>query len=93
MPEFLVDFLEPILELFTAAFWSQYGGLLWENTLDTLVMVIVSTLFAYLLGLQYSYIDDEKNTSRYLKEAQQLLKGTPYEEVIRDLLKERKKNR
>jgi len=51
MPEFLVDFLEPILELFTAAFWSQYGGLLWENTLDTLVMVIVSTLFAYLLGL------------------------------------------
>ncbi|MDM8156857.1 hypothetical protein QUV96_04305 [Amedibacillus dolichus] len=50
-------------------------------------------MFAYLLGLQYSYIDDEKNTSRYLKEAQQLLKGTPYEEVIRDLLKERKKNR
>ena len=38
-------------EIFTAEFWAQYGGLLVEGTIDTLVMVIVSTLFAYLLGL------------------------------------------
>ncbi len=50
-------------------------------------------MFAYLLGLQYTYIDDHTNANRYLKEAQKLLKGTPYEEVINDLLKEQKKNR
>ena len=38
-------------EIFTAEFWAQYGGLLVEGTIDTLVMVVVSTLFAYLLGL------------------------------------------
>ena len=38
-------------EIFTAAFWNQYGTLLIDGTFDTLVMVIVSTLFAYLLGL------------------------------------------
>ncbi len=40
-----------MLEIFTADFWSQYGGLLLEGTWDTLVMVVVSTVFAYLLGL------------------------------------------
>lgn len=40
-----------MLEVFTAAFWEQYGTLLWEETLNTLVMVGVSTVFAYLLGL------------------------------------------
>ncbi|MCD7945635.1 MAG: ABC transporter permease [Clostridiales bacterium] len=40
-----------MLEVFTAAFWEQYGALLWEETLNTLVMVGVSTVFAYLLGL------------------------------------------
>jgi len=40
-----------MLEIFTAEFWSEYGSLLAEGTVDTLVMVIVSTLFAYLLGL------------------------------------------
>ena len=40
-----------MLEIFTPAFWSEYGALLAEGTVDTLVMVIVSTLFAYLLGL------------------------------------------
>ncbi len=40
-----------MLEVFTAAFWEQYGALLWEETLNTLVMVSVSTVFAYLLGL------------------------------------------
>ena len=40
-----------MLEIFTAAFWSEYGTLLAEGTMDTLVMVLVSTLFAYVLGL------------------------------------------
>jgi D-methionine transport system permease protein len=40
-----------MLEIFTAEFWSEYGALLAEGTLDTLVMVVVSTLFAYVLGL------------------------------------------
>ena len=39
-------------EIFSAEFWAQYGGLLVEGTIDTLVMVIVSTFFAYLLGLR-----------------------------------------
>jgi len=33
------------------AFWNQYGELLIDGTADTFVMVIVSTIFAYLLGL------------------------------------------
>ena len=40
-----------MLEMFTAEFWSEYGALLAEGTVDTLIMVVVSTLFAYLLGL------------------------------------------
>ena len=40
-----------ILEMFTAAFWTEYGGVLAEGILDTLVMVGVSTLCAYLIGL------------------------------------------
>lgn len=40
-----------MVEIFTAEFWSQYGPLLWDGTIDTLVMVVISTLFAYLLGL------------------------------------------
>ncbi len=40
-----------MLELFTAAFWDQYGALIWKETLNTLTMVGVSTVFAYLLGL------------------------------------------
>lgn len=38
-------------EIFTAAFWDQYGMLLLTNTRDTLIMVGISTVFAYLLGL------------------------------------------
>lgn len=34
-----------------SAFWSQYGSLLLGGTKDTLIMVIVSTIFAYVLGL------------------------------------------
>ena len=40
-----------MLEIFTADFWSQYGPLLWDGTVDTLVMVGISTVFAYILGL------------------------------------------
>ena len=32
-------------------FWSEYGGILLTGTRDMLVMVLISTLFAYLLGL------------------------------------------
>ncbi len=38
-------------ELFTAEFWVKYGGLLMEETWSTLVMLFVSTFFAYLIGL------------------------------------------
>jgi len=34
-----------------AAFWDQYGQLLLDGTADTFIMVVVSTLFAYVLGL------------------------------------------
>ena len=40
-----------MLEIFTAGFWSQYGSPLWDGTVDTLVMVGISTVFAYVLGL------------------------------------------
>lgn len=42
-------------ELVTA-FWSQYGNVLLEGIRDTLIMVGVSTLFAYLLGLPMGVI-------------------------------------
>lgn len=38
-------------EIFTAAFWTEYGGILSKGFVDTLIMVGVSTVFAYLLGL------------------------------------------
>lgn len=38
-------------EIFTSAFWTQYGTLLLEGTRDSLIMTIVSTFFAYVLGL------------------------------------------
>ncbi len=38
-------------ELFTAPFWAQYGDLLWQGCLDTMIMVVISTVFSYLLGL------------------------------------------
>ena len=40
-----------MLEIFTAAFWDQYGPLLLDGSADTFWMVAVSTVFAYLLGL------------------------------------------
>ncbi|QNL45233.1 ABC transporter permease [Oscillibacter hominis] len=40
-----------MLDLFTSGFWSEYGKLLLDGTCDTLVMVLVSTVFAYVIGL------------------------------------------
>ena len=37
--------------IFTVPFWDEYGGLLIDGTVDTLVMVAISTVFAYLIGL------------------------------------------
>lgn len=34
-----------------AAFWAEYGELLLEGTRDTMIMVVISTVFAYLIGL------------------------------------------
>ena len=45
-------------------------------------------MFAYLLGLEYKYKNDTRKSKKYLKEALQKLKGTPYEEEIRGLLSE-----
>lgn len=44
MPEF-------IAEIFTSGFWEKYSALLLDGVADTLVMVAVSTVFAYLIGL------------------------------------------
>lgn len=38
-------------EIFTSAFWAEYGGILAEGVWDTVVMTAASTLFAYLIGL------------------------------------------
>lgn len=38
-------------EIFTSAFWAEYGGILAEGVWDTLVMTVMSSLFAYLIGL------------------------------------------
>ena len=34
-----------------AAFWAEYGHVLTDGVWDTLVMVVISTAFAYLIGL------------------------------------------
>lgn len=33
------------------AFFNQWGGLLWDGTIATLVMSVASTLFAYVIGI------------------------------------------
>ena len=40
-----------MFDIFTAAFWNQYGHILAEGTRDTFLMTGISTAFAYLLGL------------------------------------------
>ena len=36
---------------YIAAFWAEYGNVLTDGVWDTLVMVVISTAFAYLIGL------------------------------------------
>lgn len=43
-------------EIFTAAFWAEYGAILAEGVLDTLVMTAASTALAYLFGLPMGII-------------------------------------
>ena len=43
--------MSEIMQIFTSEFWSQFGPLLWEGTVDTFTMTLVSTVFAYILGL------------------------------------------
>ena len=38
-------------EIFTSVFWEKYGSILLSGAEDTLVMVVVSTVLAYLIGL------------------------------------------
>ena len=40
-----------MFELFTPDFWSQYGTLLLDETINTLIMLFFSTVLAYLIGL------------------------------------------
>ena len=47
----LLNALSPVIEIFTVEFWHQYGPLLAQGAIDTLIMTIISTVFAYLLGL------------------------------------------
>ena len=38
-------------EIFTSAFWAEYGAILAEGVLDTVIMTAASTALAYLFGL------------------------------------------
>lgn len=46
------------------AFINQYGAMLWEGTLATVVMIVLSTVFAYIVGLPLGiilYLTEGKN--------------------------------
>ena len=43
--------MESIIEIFTAEFWGKYGNLLLNGIWDTFVMVGISTVLAYIIGL------------------------------------------
>ena len=43
--------MESIIEIFTAEFWGKYGNLLLDGMWDTFVMVGISTVLAYIIGL------------------------------------------
>lgn len=43
-------------EIFTGAFWAEYGAILAEGVLDTLIMTAASTTLAYLFGLPMGII-------------------------------------
>lgn len=50
--------------------------------------MIVGT-FQYLVGLQYSYLNDQENMMYYFNEALKNISGTPYEENIHEILKKK----
>jgi len=43
-------------EIFTAAFWVEYGGIIAKETWSTLLMLGISTFIAYLIGLPMGVI-------------------------------------
>lgn len=60
---------------------------MWDGTssLDPNKKYAVGT-FQYLIGLQYSYINDNENMMEYFKPALENLENTPYAEDIRKIL-------
>ena len=48
--------MDKILAIFTSAFWVEYGPILADAMSDTLIIVLISTFFAYLLGLPLGVI-------------------------------------
>lgn len=50
--------------------------------------MVVGT-FQYLIGLQYSYKNDLENMKLYFEQALENVAGTPYEENIKNILKEK----
>lgn len=59
-----------------------------KDHLDGDKKVVVGT-FQYLIGLQYSYINDLENMKLYFEQALENVAGTPYEENIKNILKEK----
>lgn len=64
---------------------------IWNGTdpLEGDKKMIVGT-FQYLIGLQYSYKDDIKNMKEYFDLALINVAGTPYEDSIKEILKQKK---
>lgn len=54
--------------------------------------MIVGT-FQYLVGLQYSYIDDIDHMMEYFDQALENVKGTPYEDNIHEIIEEKQNNK
>lgn len=59
-----------------------------KDTLDGDKKIVVGT-FQFLLGLQYSYKNDLGNMKLYFDQALENVAGTPYEEKIKSILKEK----
>lgn len=59
-----------------------------KDHLDGDKKVVVGT-FQYLIGLQYSYKNDLENMKLYFERALENVAGTPYEENIKNILKEK----
>lgn len=59
-----------------------------KDPLDGDKKMVVGT-FQYLIGLQYSYTNDLENMKLYFDQALENISGTPYEENIKTILKEK----